>query len=271
MRSQLSRTSAGVPRALQIVLAGPVGPQRLRDDTVVYDADGWYRTLTPSASFSAANEVLFCNLSEGDPDGHIDDIVAEYHARGLPMSWCVYPWTQPADLGARLLARGATSAKVRAYLTSTSLPLKVVDGVEVQRVEPSTPGAVDTFVDLLSAGYGVPDDEAAFRRVRYRQLCSGPAPVMHLFLARCGGEPAGCMAMVVKPDSAHLTGGAVLPAYQARGVFQSLIAAALAAMRDLNISLATGHSNEQSAFWVQRFGFKLVYAYDIYELTPLGA
>lgn len=270
MRSHLSATEAGVPRALEIALNGPVGPQRLRDDTVVHDVDGWYRTLTPSASFSAANEVLFSNLDPGDPDGHIERIVAEYHTRGLPMSWCVYPWTQPADLGARLLARGATRSTVRAFLASTSLPLQVVDGVDVRRVDPKIPGAVDAYVDLLSSGYGVPDDEAAFRRVRYRQLASGPAPVMHLFLARCGGEAAGCMAMVVKPDSAHLTGGTVLPAFQARGVFQSLIAAALGAMRDLEITLATGHSNEQSAFWVRRFGFELIYTYDIYELTPGG-
>ncbi|MFN7929539.1 MAG: hypothetical protein U0Y68_16650 [Blastocatellia bacterium] len=48
-----------MPRALEIALHGPIGPQRLRDDTVVIADNGWYRTLTPSASWAAANEVLF--------------------------------------------------------------------------------------------------------------------------------------------------------------------------------------------------------------------
>jgi hypothetical protein len=34
----------------------------------------------------------------------------------------------------------------------------------------------------------------------------------------------------------------------------------------MGIALATGHANDQSAFWVERFGFRLMYAYTIYEV-----
>ncbi|MFN7931654.1 MAG: hypothetical protein U0Y68_27725, partial [Blastocatellia bacterium] len=120
---------AAVPRALEIALHGPIGPQRLRDDTVVIADNGWYRTLTPSASWAAANEVLFSNLDASRPDAAIDALIAEYHERDLPVTWCVYPWTQPADLGVRLLARGATKASIQAVLGSTALPLSIVEGV----------------------------------------------------------------------------------------------------------------------------------------------
>jgi ribosomal protein S18 acetylase RimI-like enzyme len=234
----------------------------------VIDGDGWYRIMTPSTTFPAANEVYFCNLRPQGTDAHIAEVIADYHSRGLPLTWCVYPWTQPDDLGARLLARGATAMSVKTFLGSTSLPLAVADGVAVEAVDPSSAEGIDTYLNLLSSGYGLPADEESFRRVRYRQLCAGPRPVMHLVVAYCDGVPAGCAGMVIKPESAHLTTGRVLPAFQGRGVFQSLIATLLAKLRALGITLASGHSNEQSAFWVERFGFRFIYPYTIYELPP---
>lgn len=258
-----------VPRELEIVLNGPIGPQRLRDDTVVIDEGGWYRTKTPSApTFSAANEVLFCNLDQQNIDNQIDRMIAEYHGQGLALSWCIYPWTQPEDLGKRLLARGAEVSTIRAHLGSTALPLSVVDGVTVERVDPAFPAGFDTYIEILSTGYGFPADEEAFRRQRYHQLYSETDPVMHLFIARCDRVDAGCTALIVKGDTAHLTTASVLPEFQARGVFQSLIATSLSTLRSMGIGLVSGHSNKQSAFWVERFGFKFMYEYGIYELQP---
>lgn len=255
-----------VPSALEVVLNGPVGPQRLHDDTIVVDSDGWYRTLTPSAKSPSANEILFCNLDKRNPDAHIDAIFAEYRQYDLPFCWCVYPWTQPADLGKRLLARGATSSNVRAYLVDTALPLQIVEGVEVERIDATLPEGLDAFMSILTAGYGLSANEEAFRRNRYRQLIASPNPIMHLFVARYDGALAGCAAMVVKQNSAHLTSSSVLPEFQGRGIFQSLQATALAALREMGIGLATGHANDHSAFWLDRFGFKLIYAYTIYEV-----
>jgi len=267
--SDLMASRMKVPHELEVVLNGPIGPQRLRDDTIVIDENGWYRTLTPSATtFSAANEILFCHLDKQDPDSHIDEVISEYHKRGLPLSWCVYPWTQPQDLGGRLLALGATSSNVRAYLVNTALPLKIVEGVEVERVNPTSTEGLGAYISTLSGGYKLPADEEAFRRNRYRQLCAGPDPVMYLFIGRCNGVIAGCAGMIIKKESAHLTSSSVLPAFQANGVFQSLLATALSTLRDMGIALASGHSNEKSAFWVERFGFKFIYAYNIYELEP---
>ncbi|MEB4592758.1 GNAT family N-acetyltransferase [Candidatus Thiothrix sp. Deng01] len=260
-----------VPRELEIVLNGPIGPQRLQDDTIIIDEDGWYRTLTPSATFSsvsAANEIMFCNLDRKNPDQHLDAVIAEYQQRGLPLVWCVYPWTQPQDLGERLRARGAKGSKVRAYLGNTSLPLEVIEGVEIERVNPDSAESLDTYLNVLSPGYELSDDEAAFRRKRYQQLCAGSDPVMQLFIARCNGVAAGCSGMVIKAESnsAHLTSASVLPEFQARGVFQSLIASSLARLRGMGIELASGHSNDKSAFWVERFGFRFIFAYDLYQL-----
>ncbi len=258
----------GTPRELEIVLNGPIGPQRLHDDTVVVDEGGWYRTITPSSSWPGANEILFSNLNMRDPEGEIDAIIGEYHGLGLPLTWCVYPWTQPSDLGNRLLARGATQSVVLGVLGSASFPLELVRGVEVTRVDPRSEEEYESYIGLMSAGFNLPPDEVVFRRRRYRQLIDGPDPCMHLLLARYNREVAGCCAMVVKEDSAHMTGVYVKPEFQARGVFPSLRAAALKYLRGIGIDLVTGHANEKSAVWVERFGSKVIYSYRIYQLSP---
>ena len=258
----------GMPRELALVLNGPVGPQRMRDDTRVINGDGWYRIITPSASWPAANEVFFSNLDAHQPDAEIDAIIAEYHRLGLPLTWCVYPWTQPGDLGKRLLARGATQVVIQAFLGSPAIALKGVAGVDVERIAPEVTADYEAYINLMSAGFQLPPDEAAFRRQRYHQLSVGPDPCLHLFLGRCNGAVAGCCAVVIKEDSAHMTGVYIDPALQARGVFQSLQAASLSFLRELGISIFTGHANKQSAFWVERFGAKPIFTYDIYQLDP---
>ena len=257
-----------VPRELDIVVHGPIGPQRLHDDTRVIDNDGWYCTLTPSCASPSSNEVLFSNLDANNPDGQIDATIADYHQRGLPVTWCVYPWTLPKDLDKRLMARGATRSPVKAMLISSSLPLEVVEGIEVSRVDPDSDESFDAYMRVLNAGYTLLPEEETFRRHRYRELIRGPKPQMILFVARYKGQVAGCAGMVMKDDSAHLTTASVPREFQARGVFLSLTAMQLSTLRELGVAVASGHANDLSAPWVERFGGKVVYSYDIYQLDP---
>lgn len=259
----------------QIALRAPICPQLLREDAVVVDGGGWYRTLTPSSPWAADNEVLFSNLAPGaerDTSAAIDAIVATYHERGRPMRWCVYPWSSPVDLGSRLIERGARHWDVRAFVCDTTLPLEPVEGVEIERVANASSGAFHAYMELMATGWDLPADEVAFRRRRYPQLISGAGACMQLFIARHGGVPAGCGAFVVKEDSAYMTGDYVVPAFQARGLFQSLLAARLRSLREMGITLASGHAREKtSAPWLQRFGFRTKFSYQIYQIEPPSA
>lgn len=265
---QRTTSSLGVPRELEIALNAPIGPHRVADDTVVIDEDGWYRTLTASSTWPGANEVLFSNLDADNPHSHLREIVSEYHGRGLPVSWCVYPWTRPADLGARLVKLGASRTPIRVFLINTAHPLEEVEEVEVRRVDAGDDEQFGAYMEITRAEHGLPAAEEAFRRRRYRELSLGPRPLMQLYLAYCKGVPAGCHATVVKEDSGHFTGGCAIPRFRAYGVLQSMLAVSLKALRDMGIRMATGHSNQNSAFWADRFGFQSVYSYDLYELFP---
>ena len=125
--------------AFQIALNAPICPRLLRDDAIVTEGEGWYRTLTPSSTWATDdNEVLFSNLDEQGADAEIERIIGEYQNLGRPMRWCVYPWTRPLDLADRLVSRGATRSNVRALVCDTSLPLQRVEGSEIERVEPDS-------------------------------------------------------------------------------------------------------------------------------------
>ena len=268
MESSILKILMILPRELRIVLQGPIGPQRLHDDTVVIAENGWYRTLTPSCPWPSANEVLFSNLNSEDPDAQIDQLIAEYHEQGLPLTWCVYPWTQPWDLEKRLLVRGATRSPVKAMLISSSLPLEVVEGICVERVDPDSDGSFASYMEILHAGYNLIPQEKTFRNLRYRELIRGESPKMILYLARYNGKVAGCAGMVIKDDSAHITTSSVLPEFQARGVFLSLTAMMLQTLRELKIDIASGHANTNSAPWVEYFGGKVLFSYDILQVDP---
>jgi hypothetical protein len=268
MGESVPTPSMTLPRELRIVVEGPIGPQRLHEDTVVTDDNGWYRTLTPSCAWPSANEVLFSNLNSDNPDKEIDEVISEYSSHGLPVTWCVYTWTQPCDLGKRLLLLGATKSPVKAMLIRSSLSLDVVEDIQIDRVDPDSDASFDAYMKILNAGYELLPAEDAFRRRRYRELIRGSNPSMILFLGRYKGQLAGCAGMVIKKDSAHITTSSVLREFQARGVFLSLNATIVRTMRELGIDLASGHANTNSAPWVKQFGGQEVFSYDIYQLDP---
>ncbi len=259
----------------QIALSAPICPKLLRDDAVVIDENGWYRTITPSSPWAADdNEILFSNLGEQYIDGQIESLIAEYQQQGRPMRWCVYPWDYPSDLGERLLQHGATRSDVQALLCDTALPLELVEGADVTRVNPDDDEEYEAYITLMasgimSSGKTLPVDEVAFRRLRYRELMTAPDATLHLFLARYQSVVAGCGAMYIKGDSAWMTGDYVAPAYQSRGLFQSLIAARLKALHKMGIPIASGHGREETSVpWLKRFGFQSIFPYRIYQIDP---
>ncbi len=256
-------------RVLQIGLRGPICTDLLRDDAIVVDRDGWYRTISPSSPFPADNEVLISALDEARADEQIAEIIAEYRRLGRTFRWCVYSWTTPADLGARLSAYGASDYGVKVFVADTSLPLQTIDGVVVEQVASEDDDAFEAYIALTAGGWKLPAEEVAFRRQRYRPMLAGPRPRLQLFTARCDGVAAGCCATIVKSDYGYMTGAYIDPAYQGRGLFQSLLAAQHQGLRAIGIETSCGHAFETgSARWLERFGFPLLFTYRIYKFEP---
>ena len=255
---------------LEIALYAPVCPELLPDDAVVVAEDGWYRTATPSSDFRPDNEILVSNLTGKNADSEIDRMFTEYHERiERAFSWCVYPWTQPEDLGERLINLGGSDYEVSVFLENTSLPLKVVPGVSVKQVSETSAIDLERYLRIMASRRAMSIDEITFRRQRYQRLIGGDSPVLQLFVAYCDNTPAGCCATILKRDYGYMTGAYIYPDFRAKGLFQSLLAAQHNALRDCGIKLSCGHAyTHGSGRWLERFGFRKVYNYKVYVLKP---
>lgn len=247
-------------------LRGPIDPHFLRHDSTVVDTDGWYRVITPSTPWPAVNEVVLSALDEHDPEPEIERLVAAYREHDLPLKWCVYPWTKPADLGERLVRRGAISWRARGMVTGTALELALPEGASVERIDRAT---FPTYLDAMVRGWELPPIEASFMHERMGSLLSRPEPPVQLFVARWHGEVAASAATMLKERSGYLMGANVLPAFRGCGLYRALLRGRLAALSAMGIELATTQAREQtSAPILEHLGFETVFRYKMYQLNP---
>lgn len=247
-------------------LRGPIDAHFLRHDSTVVDADGWYRVITPSTPWPAVNEIVISALDERDPEPEIDRLLAEYREHDLPLKWCVYPWTKPADLGERLVRRGAISWRARGMVASTALTLALPEGASVERIDRET---FPAYLDVMVRGWELPPAEASFMRERMGSLLARAEPPVQLFVARWRGEVAASAATLLKERSGYLMGANVLPEFRGRGLYRALLRGRLAALDAMGIELATTHAREHtSAPMLEHLGFETVFRYTMYQLNP---
>jgi hypothetical protein len=87
-------------------------------------------------------------------------------------------------------------------------------------------------------------------------------------VAKVGGALAGTAAYTVKPRSAYLTGGNVLPAFRGRGVYRALIDTRLRMLAAAGCPLATTQGREKtSAPILEHLGWETVCRFRVYRLA----
>ena len=229
---------------------------------------GWTQIITPSFRNGGMNEVSFSALSDEEADAVIDATIAEYRALGLQFRWTVPPGSSPADLGARLVARGLTESLGRGMARATAVDPAaagapaVAGDPEISVEEITDAGGMEIFTRVMAEGWKVDPDP--MRRANML-LLDEPVRRHRLFLARIGGEPAGTASYVVFPRSAFLLGAVVLPAHRRRGLYRALALARLADARARGIELATCHARESSSAPIlEKLGFATVFRFANY-------
>jgi hypothetical protein len=181
----------------QAALTAPIGSHLLRPDSRVIERPGWYQIITPSAPVPSANEVVMASFdADADPDAAVDAVIAGYDALGLPLKWCVHPWSRPADLGERLSRRGFEAWEVRAMARATDVTLAPAPGVTAERVDPTT---VEGYIEVMVEGWEMVPADASFYADHMRRVAAaGDASGSQLYLARVDGTPAGCAGTILK-------------------------------------------------------------------------
>ena len=196
-------------------------------DTRVIDRPDWMQLLTPSLRDGGMNEVCLAVLAEDEADAAIDATIADYRQHGIRFRWTVGPDSAPADLIARLQARGMVAQTVIGMACGGEIlrSLPTIHGdrdgvVSVERVEDDA--AVTTYSEVMATGWGM----AVAPVLAFNRHVLAAAPERsQLYLARVDGRPAGVGALALLPRSAYLIGAVVLPEFRGRGVYRALIGA----------------------------------------------
>lgn len=188
---------------------------------------------------------------------------AAFAAAGLPFAWELDDDTRPADLGDRLERRGYRLSET---MTCLVLELDSAAGRDLLvRPDPpevtiedglSSPDAFEAAENAARLAFGGgPDPAPSAVAERYRLGRAGPR---RLFLARVGGRAAGSGWATVLGLGTYLSGGAVAPEFQGRGVYRALLRARAQLAREAGSPGLAIHARHTSEPILRRLGFKEV-------------
>lgn len=241
--------------------------QRRTHDAFLADFGGGFAAFTEPGS--PLNKVVGLGFAPFDETAWLA-IEAELMRRG-PVQVELSTLADPA-LGKFLTGRGYqlvgvenVSGRALAGFAAPPPP----DGVEVAVCPPPD---LDRWLDVVTTGFASPDaqglatHETFAREVIERVIRDfAGARGLVLFLAHCGGEPAGAGSMRLDGTLAQLCGASTLPAQRRRGVQSALLAhrLAFAAERGCDLALVTTQPGSKSQQNMHRQGFELLYSRNV--------
>jgi len=271
-RHVLGATLASMDGAQKIeeVFLAPVGATLASHDTRIIERDGWHQIITPSSGTIHGNEVIYSRIAPAVVEVVLRRTIAEYADHGLPFRWCVGPLTEPApaDFGALLHRYGFTWHDGRGMATDPARWKAPHAALDVA-IEAVTPANVAEYVEAVAVGWESQFDVATRCDDVVRAIGTGR---FHYVMARVDGAIAGTAGFVVKPQSAYLVGGNVLPSCRGRGIYRALVDHRLERIRAMGIELATTQAREStSAPILEALGFETVYRSRMYTLVDSRA
>ena len=255
---------------IEEVFLAPVGATLASHDTRIIERDGWYQIITPSSGAIHGNEVIYSRIAPPVVEVVLRRTIAEYADHGLPFRWCVGPLTEPAPeyFGALLRRCGFTWLDGRGMAIDPA-SWKASHAATDVAIEAVTPANVREYVEAVAVGWESQFDVATRCDDVVRAIGTGR---FHYVMARVEGAIVGTAGFVVKPQSAYLVGGNVLPRYRGRGIYRALVDHRLERIRAMGIKLATTQAREStSAPILEALGFETVYRSRMYTLVDSRA
>ncbi len=198
----------------------------------------------------------------------IAETIARYTSASTPFRWHVGPSSAPADLEARLTARGFSRVDTLAGMCiPTDAEIVAPDpSIDVAPLEESEEEA---FADVIASTFDHPEPvrERLIERLRTTRGADRPRH----FVARIDGRVVGSTSYSPMRRAGLLQGAAVVEAYRRRGVYRQMIRARLALLRDQGCALAVITARvSTSAPICARLGFERVCTIDVLR-HPAGA
>ena len=198
-------------------------------------------------------------------DAALDEVLDAYRSRAVPVVWTLTP-SAPADLGARLEARGLERAE---HITGMAAPLDAVPepgaappGVDVLEVGPD---AHEPYLELLTWRYGLPPDGVdTLRSVMRSARFGAPGSRNRAWIARRDGVVLCKVTLHLDGTAAGIHGLVTRPDARALGLGRLMTLTALAAVRAQGVQLAVLHSTPMAVTLYEGIGFRAVAPFELW-------
>jgi ribosomal protein S18 acetylase RimI-like enzyme len=237
--------------------------------TVLHDAPGLLSYLTgiPHPIF---NGVLRTDLKIEEADRVVDETLARFQARGVPMRWVTGPSSQPSDLGGRLLARGLIQADrpgvgtedlgMAADLRALHEPWSAPSDLTIQPVTEAMSGR--RWAEAARRGFGLsPEVAEGWLHLHDSLPRQGP---LHHFVGMRGGEPVATASLLLDRGAAGIYNLSTAPDHRRQGIGTAMLLEACRAARTVGYRVGVLVAAPVGVSLYRRIGFTEYCLFSVY-------
>ena len=222
----------------------------------------WFATGLPDPLF---NGVMTARLADEEVDRRIDDLITEFHRRGLPLEWTVGSSTVPQDLGTNLRRKGLPHRLVvpGMALNLASLPDEPLPrGLTIRPAD--EPRDLEACVRIAASTFRI-DETLVPRLVDIeRGMPADHRDNTVAFLGRIAGKPVATSMLFTSAGVAGLYFVGTLPAARGRGIARAMTVHAMREGRERGYRVGTLQATEMGLPVYRRLGFREHSAFEIY-------
>jgi GNAT superfamily N-acetyltransferase len=215
----------------------------------------WFISGLPSTLF---NGVLRTRFDEETADAKIDQIIALFTARNVPISWGVGTTERPTDLATRLEARGFVLVQKETGMAADLLTLDESGTVpgSFTIVEVNNLALLKQYAHVSMRGFNNTEEHTAIYLQTYTNIGFGPHLPWRHFLGFLDGEPVATSSLLLHAGVAGVYGVATIPEARRKGIGAAMTLAPLRLARSWGYQLGILSPSEMGLNVYQRLGFR---------------
>ncbi len=223
----------------------------------------WFVTGIPDPLF---NGVMDTRLEPEDVDRRVDDMIAEFGRRRLPLEWTTGAVTRPRDLGRRLEAKG--------FEHTLDVPAMALDLRDLPRFESpkelrinqvSTRDDLEACLRVGVSSFGMPAAYVPRLLDIERGMPADQKEATRFFLGRLDGRPVATSELFLGAGVAGLYFVGTAEGARRRGFGRAMTLAALEAAREMGFRASVLQATSLGAPVYRALGFRELFSMGIYQ------
>ena len=225
----------------------------------IHDEDDALTFLTGinSPMFNGVGRTRFS--PEGDLQDKIEETLAPFKARGVPMFWWTGPATEPLDLDEQLVEYGLAVNMVdtpgmAVDLSTLAAHVPSPSDLKIERVKDAR--TLKEWSQAFNRSYAAPDFAGEAWVTASTLLGLGPDLPWTLYLGRIGREAVAVSMLFLGAGVAGLYAVGTVPEVRGHGIGSAITLAPLLDARQMGYSVGILHSSDLALNMYTRMGFQ---------------